>query len=237
MYQLWSRMNQLYELNVCPINDQDLNCKSQLLITECTIAWGHHEGSALCKGSVVRSNVEREGGGESRNAVFDGGNLHKLFFYRWEINEFNKICWLWQYERIQMRKRRERLWKSWPKERKSVSDEKTTINTGFDPGYGTKCREITTLFWLQIQCIELPNTVTENVVKCRTLESEGECDRLGLRAIPQNRARSRKRDELGRRTKERRSLANQEERDAALWRCHTTKCIWREIEIFPTGHT
>ena len=47
------------------------------------------------------------------------------------------------------------------------------------------CREITTLFWLQIRCIELSNTVTENVVKCRTLESEGECDRLGLRTIPQ----------------------------------------------------
>jgi hypothetical protein len=34
------------------------------------------------------------------------------------------------------------------------------------------------------------------------LDSEGECDRLGLRAYPQGRARSRKGDELGRRTKE-----------------------------------
>ena len=48
------------------------------------------------------------------------------------------------------------------------------------------------------------------------LESEGVCDRLGQREIPQDRARSRRRGELGRRTKRGRGLANQEERDAAL---------------------
>jgi hypothetical protein len=64
------------------------------------------------------------------------------------------------------------------------------------------CREITTLFWLQIRCIELSNTVTENVVKCRTLRERG---RMGPSRAEDNsasRARSRRRDELGRRTKE-----------------------------------
>ena len=44
----------------------------------------------------------------------------------------------------------------------------------------------------------------------RPSRAEGNSER------PLDRARSRKGDELGRRTKERRSLANQEERDAAL---------------------
>ena len=45
--------------------------------------------------------------GESRNAVSTEG-ICINFNYRWEISEFNMICWLWQYERIQMRKK-ERL--------------------------------------------------------------------------------------------------------------------------------
>ena len=41
---------------------------------------------------------------------------------------------------------------------------------------------------------------TRTVSTWRTLESEGICDRLGQREVPQGRARSRRKDELGRRT-------------------------------------
>ena len=89
------------------------------------------------------------------------------------------------------------------------------------------CREITTLFWLQTLCIELPNTATENVVKSRTFRERARMRPSPAEGNSQGRARSKNKGGG-------RSLANQEEKDAALWRWHTTQCIWREIEIFPT---